>query len=562
MNLRILSILALLGLAQCNKNVAPSPSQTSSGLTLVTEGISPHFQAVASKLEVGGASFTYVEEEDVMGLLGGFFEEVIKNMPEKEKSSLPPNFSFRKMMSMIGLDSIKASGTSSRKMSLGVNHHRSFAYTPLGRKGLLSLTGGPAEPLLVPALATKDADLAFEFPLHLKDWVAEAWPVMMDTIPEEQRPMIEAMASAPQPMLGMSYREAAEKLSVRVAVIATMMPEQSISAPGAPMSFPGVNAAIVIDKLGWIKEVLKLQVLPMFQGPESPIELQINNGVWTGRFRAPMGPPPMDFQPMFQMDEAADRLIIVTRPGYLDQMMAADGKLSGQPEFAAAWKGLPMEGNGCLFVSKRMMEATMDAMKTGVAASGSDKASSEMALNLVNLISKHARHPQAVCYANLPDGILTASNTSLPTMNPGSFSSITTLAVLSSLIVPMQSSIQKQAGQMKSLSEGRQVLLALKSYAASHGGKYPEKLEELIAAGALTKPELLTVATQPGAERAPWLYDNTLTPESAGISIVLAAPTVTKATNGKETRVVIRNDGRAESLAEEDFQRVKDYYLR
>ncbi len=563
MYLRILAVFTLLGLAQCNKNTAPAAAETQGGLTLVAEGGSPHFKAVASNLEVGGASFTYAEEADVMGLLGGFIEEVIKNLPEKEKSKLPPNFSVKKVMALIGLDSIKASGTSSRKGGEGMNHHRSFVYTPFGRKGLLSMTGGPAEPLLVPALATPDTDLAFEFPLHLKEWVAEAWPVLIEYAPKEERPMIEAMASAPQPAFGMSYREMAEKLSVRVAFIATMMPEQSLSAPGAPVSFPGVNAAIVIDKLGWIKDVLKTQVLPMFQAPGSPVEIQIGNGTWiVGRFRAPMGPPPMDFQPAFLFDEAGDRLIVATRPGYFDAVLAKEGKLGSQPEFASVWKGLPMEGNGCLYLSKRLMGAVVDAFKSGVATSGADKESSEIALRLVDLVSKSARYPQAVCYANLPDGILTASNSSLPTLSPGSISSITTMAVLSSLMVPMTSSIQKQAGQMKTLSDGRKVLAALKVYAATNGGKYPAKLEDLIVAGALTGPELLTVAAQSGAEREAWLYDSTLTPQSPGISIVLAAPAASKSAKGKETRLVIRNDGRAESVSEEDFQRTKDYNLK
>ena len=92
--------------------------------------------------------------------------------------------------------------------------------------------------------------------------------------------------------------------------------------------------------------------------------------------------------------------------------------------------------------------------------------------------------------------------------------------------------------------------------------QYRAKMQELIDSGALTKPELLTVVSGPGAEPKPWLYDSTLTPQSAGITIVLAAPKVTQGSGGKETRVVIRNDGRAEALPEEDFQRVKDYYLR
>ena len=567
MHLRILPILAVLGLAQCHKSAAPAVVATSPGVTLVTEGSSPHFQAVASKLDVGGASFTYAEEENVMGLLGGFFEEIFKNMPQKEKAQLPPNFSFKKMMGMTGLDSIKATGTSSRKVSVGMNHHRSFAYTPEGRKGFLSLTGGPAEPLLAPALAPQDTDLALEFPLHLKDLVAEAWPVILESVPKDQRAMMEAMASAPQPALGMSYREMAEKLSVRVALFATMMPEQKLSAPGAAVSLPGVNAAIVIDKLGWIKDVLKAQVLPMFQAPGAPVEVQNVKGAIVGRFRGPMGPPPMDFQPVFMLDEAGDRLIIATRPGYYDAVMAKGEKLGTQPEFAGVWKGMPAEGNGCLFLSKRLMGTVVDGIKAEGAASvakatGKDKASSEMAMSLINMLSSHARYPQAFCFANQPDGILSVSNSSIPTMNPGSFSSITTLAVLSSLAVPAFSKVQQSSAQVKTLSNGRQVLIALKSHAVEHDGKYPAKLQDLIDSGALTKPELLTVASGPGAEPKPWLYDSTLTPQSAGITIVLAAPEVTQGSGGKQTRVVIRNDGRAEALPEEDFQRVKDYYLR
>jgi len=135
------------------------------------------------------------------------------------------------------------------------------------------------------------------------------------------------------------------------------------------------------------------------------------------------------------------------------------------------------------------------------------------------------------------------------------------LAVLSSLAAPLTTSIQQQATHMKVLSDGRQVLTALKLFAASNNGKYPAKLQELLDSGVLEKPELLTVAAGTGEEPLPWLYDASLTTESAGISIVLAAPTTVKS-GGKETRGVIRNDGRAEMVAEEDFQRTKDYNLR
>lgn len=558
MHSRPLAILALsaLGLTHCNKAPAAKDAGGSAGIALITEGVSPHFQAVASKLEIGGASFTYAEEGEILDLLGSVFEEMLKGLPEAEAAKVPAGFSFKKVFGLVGLDSIKATGMSSRKVPGGPNHQRSFVYTPEGRKGLLSLTGGAAEPLLLTALAAKDTDLAVEFPLHLKDWAAEAWPVLIELAPKEERAAIEAMAATPQPPLGISYKEMAEKLSVRIALIATLMPEQSMGAPGTAVTFPGMNAAIVIDKLGWLKEALKQQLLPMLQQPDAPVEVVMTEGVVTARFRAPMGPAPMDFQPVFQLDEKADRLIIASRPGYLDALLGKEPRLTDQPEFASAWKGLPKEGNGGLFLSKRFMDTFIKAMKEGVPKSG-DATDSAAALSVINLIAKHASAPQAVAFANLPDGILTVSNTSLPTASPASFSSITTVAVLSSLAVPAFTSVKKQADQTKALSNGRQVLLAVKMYSAEHDSNYPAELSELVSGGQLAQPELLMV----GNEKQPWLYDRTLTDTSPGISIVLAAPFTVKS-GSRETRVVIRNDGRAEAIPEEDFQRTKDFNLR
>ncbi len=61
---RILSLVfpALVGLSHCNKAPVSGAEGAGGGLTLVQEGVSPHFQTVASKLEIGGSSFTYAEE--------------------------------------------------------------------------------------------------------------------------------------------------------------------------------------------------------------------------------------------------------------------------------------------------------------------------------------------------------------------------------------------------------------------------------------------------------------------------------------------------------------------
>ncbi|MBL9131798.1 MAG: hypothetical protein JNG86_11395 [Verrucomicrobiaceae bacterium] len=512
--------------------------------------------AVTSQLDLGGASFTYSEEEATMKMLGGIFEEILKSLPAEESAKIPPGLSVRKIFGLLGLDSLKASGTSSRALPGGVNHNRSFAYTPQGRKGLLSLTGGPAAPLLTRELASKDTDLALEFPLHLNEFATEAWTTVMSMVPAEQQPMIEAIAGQKQPPFGMSYREMAEKIDLRVAILAKLMPEAPIATPGSPVTFPGVDAAIVIDRLGWLKDALKQQFMPMLTAQGGPIEATDAGGIVSGKFRGPMMPPPMDFQPAFLLDEKADRLIIATRPGYLAALLVKDNKLVGQPEFEAAWKGLPAEGNGCLYASGRCVEALTAAMKQGVAlTAATDPSGAAMAGKIFDILPKYVHGPQAVCYANLPDGILSAGNVSLPSANPASISSITTLAILSSIAVPAFSSVQRQGNEMKAVNNGKQLYIALKQYAAGHNGSYPAELSALLTENILTDASLLT------SDGAPWLYDRTLTDSSPGISILLAAPAPKQAGSRLE-RQIIRNDGRSESIPEDDFQRTKDYNLK
>jgi hypothetical protein len=57
------------------------------------------------------------------------------------------------------------------------------------------------------------------------------------------------------------------------------------------------------------------------------------------------------------------------------------------------------------------------------------------------------------------------------------------------------------------------------------------------------------------------MYDKTLTDSSPGNFIVLAAPVAEKAGSSEE-RLVVRNDGSAEFIPEEQFQRLKDYNLK
>ena len=550
--------LAALLLTQCNKQDAAPAAAAGPSVPVISEGASPHFQKVASQLEVGGASFIYNEEGATMELIASFAQGALDSMPPAERAKIPESVTVRRVISLLGLDSLKASGTSSRTLAGGGAHTRSFAYAPQGRKGLLSLTGGPSAKLLTQEFAVQGCDLALEFPLHLKTLATESWPQVLAMLPPELKPMIEAMAEAPQPPLNKSYRELASTLDLRIAILATVMPDKPIMLPGTPMPLPGIEAAIIIDRLGWVKDVLKQMALPMLSNPGGPFEVQDNGGVITAKFRQAMGPAPMDFQPVIQLDTNADRLIIVTRPAYLVALLSKEGKLASQPEFQEAWKGLPEQGNGAIYLSKRFLDTAVQMAKES--AKEAKPSDAEAARLVLSFLEKFTRTPFAVAYANTEEGILAAANSSLPSINPGPLTTVTTVSILASLAVPAYNSVQRQGNQVKSINNAKQVALGLKQFAAQNSGKYPASIEELAAAGIITDSSLLQYS-YPGHPTQPWLYDKTLTDSSPGNFILLAAPQPVKV-GSSEDRLIVRNDGSAEFISEDQFQRLKDYNLK
>lgn len=563
---RALLLLLPLALAQCNR--APAPSAVESiaparpSVALIEEGLSPHFLTVASRLEVGGSAFSYLETGATADLLTSFIDQLFEVMPPEERAKLPPNFSAKKIMALFGFDAVKAAGNSSRALPGGRHHAKAFAYTPEGRSGLLALSGGPAEPLLTRHYAVQDTDLALEFPLRLKDWFAEAWTTLMEIAPEDQRAGIESGASEKIPGVNLSVREIAEQLDLRLALLASLRPEQQVPLPNAPAPLPGIDAALVIDRLGPLRQAIQDQLAAL---PPGLFESSEQDGVLSVRMSQPAMPPPMDFQPALQFHLADDRLILATRPAYLEALLAETGKLTAKPEFTATWTGLPAEGNACFYLSSRFMTTLMDSIKKAAQAqpaSASGDSFPKALTGVIDTLGKDLAAPQAFAYANEKDGILAASNSSFGGAQLGSLSGITTLSILASLAVPTFNSIQHKANQTKSISQARQIGLALKTYAADHAGRYPADLNMLVDEGIIEDVGILLYQDSASGESQPWLYNGALTDTSPQDAILLAAPAPDKQPSGRQTRVVVFNDLTTQALPEDDFQARQDPNLR
>lgn len=442
---QVILALAALTFTQCNKPAADAPAGSTSTTTapkstgsasgnsiaIISDGASPGFRAVASHLELGGRSYEYTETS-ATAKIAAFLDEIMKALPAQERKGIPADFSFAKLVNLLGLDSIAAVGSSSRARADGSYHARSFAYMPQGRKGLMTLSGGPAAKLLLLDFAPKDTDFAWEFPIYLKDFAKDVLPGLLAFMPPAERAQFEQQMSQPVPPLGLTGKQVIEKLDAHVGIFLRLDPSQKFQpSPNAP-PLPGADGVIVIERLGWLVEALKPQFMPMLSQSGGPVAVTDKDGVLTVRFNSPAGPPPMDFQPVVQFDSKADRILIASRPALFDSVLAGKEKISQGADFAQAWRDMPSDGNSCLYVSSRLLQTVSDIATKAVQREGGSAAEMAIFGKIFEWVKPLISRGQAVVLANQPDGIFTASNTSIPAAG----STTTAVAVLAGLAVP------------------------------------------------------------------------------------------------------------------------------
>ncbi|MEN3941018.1 hypothetical protein WJU23_06980 [Prosthecobacter sp. SYSU 5D2] len=549
----LLSLAAVCLLAQCNKSASPvtvmaEPLMPS--VPVITANASPHFMKVASQLELGGSAFNYADQEGFMAAVAVMLDDALQNMPAEQRQDVPPGLSFVKLFDAFGLNSVKAMGSSSRLTDSGLYHSRSYAYMPGGRKGLSTLNGAEAQGFLTHEMAPKGTDLALEFPIYLKAIATDSLASFMGMAPAEARAETEAKLAEPIPPLGITVRELIEKLDARLGLFIRVDPEQQMAVPGAEFPLPGVEALIVAEHLGWLLEPLKTQFMPMLLSPALPVEVEDKDGILTITFKMPMGPAPMDFQPVLRFDSKADRLMVATRPAFMSAALEGKELLAADAEFQKAWTGLPDEGNSALYVSPVFLKTLRGMMRQSLALSDEPQASKEMMEKALDFLTPYLAQGQAACTANSADGTLGVANLAFPLGNSSTLATLTTLSIVSSLAVPAFNGMQTKANEAKTGSEHLQIFTALMAYAADNNGQFPATLEELKTEGLLDSSSLTSGTV--------WLYNPTLHGSSPSKAILLAS----EPDPDTGYRTVLRVSGITETLTESEFEEQRDENLR
>ncbi len=316
------------------------------------------------------------------------------------------------------------------------------------------------------------------------------------------------------------------------------------------MPLPGVDAILVVDRLGWLLEPLKQQFLPMLGNPVIPVEVLDQDGILTLTFKTAVGPAPMDFQPVLRFDSKADRLMLSTRPAFLKIALEGKDLLAGDADFKKAWTGLPEEGNAAIYLSPRLLNTIRSNVSASLAASKEPEEAKALGGKVLDFLTPYLGQPQALCMANLPEGSLGAANLAIPMGPGGTLATITTLSILSSLAVPAINTVNVKASQMSMAKEGKQLGQALNAYAASNNGQYPPALDTLREHGA---EALLS------SSKTVWMYNPTLTADSPDEAILLASEA---STQGPAVRCVVRKSGASEMIPEAQFEAQRDDNLR
>jgi prepilin-type N-terminal cleavage/methylation domain-containing protein len=89
---------------------------------------------------------------------------------------------------------------------------------------------------------------------------------------------------------------------------------------------------------------------------------------------------------------------------------------------------------------------------------------------------------------------------------------IAIIAILASIALPVFSSVQERGKQTKDMSNGKQIVLALKQFAIDHNGVFPNKVPDVVSSDYDSGANTLT-GTNKSNDAFWWLFPNYLTSE-------------------------------------------------
>jgi len=384
------------------------------------------FETVSRQLDPGGVLYGYVSVDGDLTAIGGFVNSFMDDLRKVEPDV--PLVNVPALLKITGLDAVSAVGFSSKRIRDGFRN-KTYVHVPKGRKGLLRILGGESKPFDVVKLAPAGTDIAIEQDLNLKV-VYEAIQEAMTTVMGEQgKAMVQGAVKEPMPPFPFTMEKILSDMDTQVTIIVDADPAKMVPVPDEEgLKVPQMNAAVLIDGLGWIADDVVKAFEPMLAqgGPGVPPFEVIKDANWVGMQlsieAAGFGREEKEIltifggeSPLLAHHRPSGKLILATGKGFAEKLFSPKPGLANDPVFQKTMKGLPMEGTGLSYFSPdtfRILREVFEKANDLENPVGKENKRTDrlMATTFINLfLPKNARGEGSVT-TNTKDGLLTVSN--------------------------------------------------------------------------------------------------------------------------------------------------------
>jgi hypothetical protein len=381
--------------------------------TVPAVGRSAHFEAVASRLQLGGKLFGYVDVDGDLAKIANMIHSQFGDTADQ----LPPHLNaldVDRVLSDLGLGGIKAMGMSSYEAG-EQTHSRAFLYIPEERQGLLKVFGGDAGPFAALSLAPADTDLVVEQTLDLSEAFAVVNKMIAHFGGKEAHAEFASAMGELHPDFGFSMAQIFSKLNTRLIILGRVHPDKPLDID-LGFQCPSFDLLLALDDSAWLYE----KIVAGMKAKERP-------KAFAKMFKRGDGfelltLPTMEeddvviMQPVLYHDLTSSRIYLASTQAFLDLCLGADkARLVDTTDYKAAVAGLPTEGNGLYFGSPKLVQSARSLFEATINASGEgpfaqleepDPVGDAVALSMAMMLVPD----QAKVIVNQPDGILVSSN--------------------------------------------------------------------------------------------------------------------------------------------------------
>lgn len=312
----------------------------------IAQDIHPSLKVTASKINTAADHISMTKLDGDIAAITQYLELIIKTARQNGES-IPENINAKELISILGLDTLKATGSSAKELdNAWINH--SFLENGSSRKGIFSLFGQANQNYIVPTICPAGTDLAIQLQMDLR----ELAPMLMQLAKLSGDDKVVANMEKNIPEINITPTQLLAKMNVTVSMALDINTDENAQTnPLALIS--GANAIVRIDGLNWLWETLGDKIIAE---AGTPMEKSEAGGVITYTIPAEMRKDMMGYSPQLIIDNANGHIWISSKPEFYAACKAGENSLANSAEFKAAMEHLPAKGNSLMYLSKAILK--------------------------------------------------------------------------------------------------------------------------------------------------------------------------------------------------------------